>query len=211
MLIKCPECGKEISDKVALCPNCGAPITEIVIQQSVTNEKEQCSDTSLGLWGGFLKYVVMLLVIGGGLAGGMILVFNADYDLRRIGENISSVFTTSNRDTQYDDRRDIINSPISPRAPIYFRNELDVRRYLMSHTFISEDGKKRIRFELEAHQMISNGTVLSSETRISAIENNNATMRVYGPFGTSRFSVWVGDDNARGLVDQVSYIVYKEE
>lgn len=26
MLIKCPECGKEISDKATLCPNCGAPI-----------------------------------------------------------------------------------------------------------------------------------------------------------------------------------------
>lgn len=27
-LIKCPECGKEISDKAAACPNCGAPITQ---------------------------------------------------------------------------------------------------------------------------------------------------------------------------------------
>lgn len=25
MLIKCPECGKSISDKVEACPNCGAP------------------------------------------------------------------------------------------------------------------------------------------------------------------------------------------
>src|SRR5450756_930043 len=25
MLIKCPECGKQISDKVEACPNCGAP------------------------------------------------------------------------------------------------------------------------------------------------------------------------------------------
>lgn len=28
-LIKCPECGKEISDKAAACPNCGCPIAEI--------------------------------------------------------------------------------------------------------------------------------------------------------------------------------------
>lgn len=27
-LIKCPECGKEISDKAATCPNCGCPISE---------------------------------------------------------------------------------------------------------------------------------------------------------------------------------------
>ena len=28
-LIKCPECGKEISDKATSCPNCGCPITEM--------------------------------------------------------------------------------------------------------------------------------------------------------------------------------------
>ena len=27
-LIKCSECGKEISDKAKVCPNCGAPIKE---------------------------------------------------------------------------------------------------------------------------------------------------------------------------------------
>lgn len=25
-LIKCPECGKEISDKATACPNCGMPL-----------------------------------------------------------------------------------------------------------------------------------------------------------------------------------------
>lgn len=28
-LIKCPECGKEISDKASACPNCGCPIAEM--------------------------------------------------------------------------------------------------------------------------------------------------------------------------------------
>lgn len=28
-LIKCPECGKEISDKASVCPNCGCPIAEM--------------------------------------------------------------------------------------------------------------------------------------------------------------------------------------
>mgnify|MGYP000308901138 FL=1 len=36
-LIKCPECGKEISDKAASCPNCGFPIT----QRNVTQESPQ--------------------------------------------------------------------------------------------------------------------------------------------------------------------------
>lgn len=32
-LIKCPECGKEISDKAASCPNCGFPISETKVPQ----------------------------------------------------------------------------------------------------------------------------------------------------------------------------------
>ena len=27
-LIKCPECGKEISDKARACPNCGNPMNQ---------------------------------------------------------------------------------------------------------------------------------------------------------------------------------------
>ena len=29
-LINCPQCGKSVSDKAAVCPNCGLPIDEIV-------------------------------------------------------------------------------------------------------------------------------------------------------------------------------------
>lgn len=37
MLIKCPECGKEISNKADCCPNCGFPIDNIKI-----DETKQC-------------------------------------------------------------------------------------------------------------------------------------------------------------------------
>ena len=33
-LIKCPECGKEISDKASACPNCGCPNSEFTNQQN---------------------------------------------------------------------------------------------------------------------------------------------------------------------------------
>ena len=38
-LIKCPECGKEISDKASRCPKCGYPI-EIIKKESYINIKE---------------------------------------------------------------------------------------------------------------------------------------------------------------------------
>lgn len=42
-LIKCPECGKEISDKASVCINCGYPISEYVEEEQKKNEqlKEQ--------------------------------------------------------------------------------------------------------------------------------------------------------------------------
>ena len=32
-LIKCPECGKEISDKAGKCPHCGYPIEEYLARE----------------------------------------------------------------------------------------------------------------------------------------------------------------------------------
>ncbi len=39
-LIKCPECGKEISDKAVSCPNCGCPI------ESMESDKENSSSVN---------------------------------------------------------------------------------------------------------------------------------------------------------------------
>lgn len=36
-IIRCPECGKEISDRAAACPNCGNPILEV---KDIINNKE---------------------------------------------------------------------------------------------------------------------------------------------------------------------------
>lgn len=41
-LINCPECGKEISDKAELCPNCGCTL-KIVIEE---NKQKKCSKSS---------------------------------------------------------------------------------------------------------------------------------------------------------------------
>ena len=46
-LIKCPECGKEISDKAASCPHCGnpmAPVETSVIEKPKQNDKDKDKD-----------------------------------------------------------------------------------------------------------------------------------------------------------------------
>ena len=41
-LIKCPECGKEVSDRAPACINCGFPLSEIKSSTVVSNEPRDC-------------------------------------------------------------------------------------------------------------------------------------------------------------------------
>lgn len=49
-LIKCPECGKEISDKASSCPNCGYPI-ESLSQEGIVKIKVSVLKAPTGLNG----------------------------------------------------------------------------------------------------------------------------------------------------------------
>lgn len=46
-LIKCPECGKEISDKAASCPNCGCPVENNTYKNHFESEKEEKDYTKI--------------------------------------------------------------------------------------------------------------------------------------------------------------------
>ena len=46
-LIKCPECGKEFSDKASACPNCGCPTSEINTSSNSNNSSE---DELASIW-----------------------------------------------------------------------------------------------------------------------------------------------------------------
>ena len=52
-LIKCPECGREVSDRASSCPNCGCPLSEI-IKKGVVKIKmpktEQLAGNVMGLF-----------------------------------------------------------------------------------------------------------------------------------------------------------------
>lgn len=44
-LIKCPECGKEISDKASNCPSCGYPI-EALSPEGTVKKKGFCFEST---------------------------------------------------------------------------------------------------------------------------------------------------------------------
>jgi uncharacterized membrane protein YvbJ len=70
-LINCPECQKEISDKVKACPFCGYPFSE-ENDQSNTNQVQQVEVTGVKLNKGFNKRT---LVIIGVLVGVVLIAF----------------------------------------------------------------------------------------------------------------------------------------
>ena len=66
-LIKCPECGKEVSSNASNCPNCGHPIAqkERVIEKTVIKEKKKGSCLSKILMA--IGFFVVIGVIGSAL------------------------------------------------------------------------------------------------------------------------------------------------
>ena len=58
-LIKCPECGKEMSDKATACPNCGCPINRIKTEteQDRINTREKNKGKNFLIFGGILFLV----------------------------------------------------------------------------------------------------------------------------------------------------------
>ena len=56
-LIKCPECGKEISDKATNCPNCGYPT-------SISQGKESTAPKTKELFTVRMVFAAILIVVG---------------------------------------------------------------------------------------------------------------------------------------------------
>ncbi len=74
-LIKCSECGKEVSEKAATCPNCGAPIASG--QEISIDPKSHARVTRTGAkWEGIGFILILLGIIiaiaANGILGGII-------------------------------------------------------------------------------------------------------------------------------------------
>ena len=64
-LIRCPECGKEISDKAADCPNCGAAVRMKHSVVGIIGFILSILGLFLGIYGAFLCIISIILCIIG--------------------------------------------------------------------------------------------------------------------------------------------------
>lgn len=87
-LIKCPECGKDVSSSAASCPNCGHPISQaqpketVVEKTTVVKEKKKGSCLS-----GILVFVVIIVII--------LVVASKDSDSSKSSSSSSSTATST--------------------------------------------------------------------------------------------------------------------
>lgn len=70
-LIKCSECGKDISDRALVCPSCGNPVKQSITDSSVKVEIERTSkhwkkQSLLGIILIFVAFITMFRSIGWG-------------------------------------------------------------------------------------------------------------------------------------------------
>lgn len=78
-LIKCPECGNEISDKATKCPECGCILKE---EEHVLKEEEKNLEESVTKKGVFKNKKVKIVSMIGVVVLVLIIVFFATGNLR---------------------------------------------------------------------------------------------------------------------------------
>lgn len=71
-----------------------------------------------------------------------------------------------------------------------FSDEQDVRSYLCSHRFSSNDGYT-LRFSNNANEISMNGKPLSSYVEIRSVSSSSATIRSQGPYGNTTFHLTI--------------------
>jgi RNA polymerase subunit RPABC4/transcription elongation factor Spt4 len=64
-LINCPECNKEISDKVKVCPNCGYPFEdeEVIVEQEKSNSLNKLVNNKKMLY--IITGIILLIIVSG--------------------------------------------------------------------------------------------------------------------------------------------------
>lgn len=98
-LIKCPECGKEISDKVKICPNCGYP--------NPGKNKKVISKTV------FIKFVIIVAVLIGIIAAILAL----------INSNPEKKYLSLFRSAKYEDATEFYKENIEGNSEMYSKIE----------------------------------------------------------------------------------------
>lgn len=131
-LIKCPECGKEISDKASNCPNCGCPMgkQEIKVMPSLevsTSANESLDEVSIKKNVFKMKFIIPMI------AGIIIVVISAFYDLKVIKPKNMYLQATKLLDNgEYDEANKLLSKINTYKNVKKMREEVQYETYVFS-------------------------------------------------------------------------------
>lgn len=102
-LVKCPECGKEVSSSAFSCPNCGQPIAqkETVVEKTIIKEKKKGSCLSKILM--FIGIIVVIGVVGSALGG------NSDDKPKKVNNTASNNNNATSLQTETEAAKELFS------------------------------------------------------------------------------------------------------
>jgi len=109
-LVKCPDCGKEISDQAPACPNCGRP----AVPRPVVAAPPPATETT-GKAGRTLAAILILSVVVGG-AFLMVIIKTAGKGGSSTGASSSSSY---HRSPRIGEERTLRTGASSPSVPVF--------------------------------------------------------------------------------------------
>ena len=98
---------------------------------------------------------------------------------------------------------------VNDEKTVLFNNEQDVRTYLCTHRFSSNDGYT-ISFSNNANEISVNGKLLTSYVKVSLASMSSAVLRTHGPYGNTTFRLAIiGSDGVLKDSDGEVYFTNK--
>ena len=190
-LIKCPECGKQISDKAEMCPQCGYPILEkaekpnysksTIDEKTLENKSNECKEQKSTGKKNIIKIVAICLAIGAiiGLAIlGVKKYIEYSYGVKLIGNN---------------DTADTVGAPKGTKDVMSDNKGNDA-----SGNAIPTDTLKSSELVDDSKNVGPTSTSVLNDSRIDALlmnaiyykeEGTNLTLNIYREFNGNRIIV----------------------
>lgn len=184
-LIKCPECGSQISDKAPVCPNCGCPAElfqkrTIEDNQTAAEVKQDNSKNNHIGW-----YVGLIFGIG------LLVWYVFPTDITEDDSSAYSYSTESSYSSQNSyssSSSSSVDETSSTGYSIQFTGVHSVMSYLMGHKFVASNG---LILTIKDACLYVNGQCITGAINIENVSASRALITAHSPYsgGNNRMIV----------------------
>ena len=187
-LLKCPECGKEISDKATSCPNCGYPINAATIHTENGNDEifldeykdDEIEDTNSNtssrlskfkdiiigshIWIPLVCIVIIVFII-------LILVFSKNRQQKNIqysnNNNVNTILQSSTQDISTTENTEETSTES-------IQEDIEIEDTQIEKSIVNRENNENINERIE-EKNVNENEIVQTENPIRNNSNNNIT------------------------------------